>query len=543
MPGIYPIFAMRLIVVERLGLYARVEDLCLVSRSTHLRTTGEIGSSVKLVQNTSLANGGRSVDFQEVQTIREQFNAGQWPQFLEAVTITGLRGWTGQSVDLKFPVVAVVGENGSGKSTLLKTCACAYDNESAESKRFYPSTFFVETHWDSIHGVEISFRIKRGPNVNVFQIAKPTKRWRTPENGPKRNIYLLDISRTLPLDASVGYAKIARSAASEIASAEINDEFRKRLSHVLGRDYKKARFVTSNVDSKRQVGLLEREWGELSQFHQGAGEDATMDLFRSLQQIPQYSLLIIDEVEASLHPRAQRRLVRFLLWLSRQKRLQIVLSTHSPYVLEELPQEARVMLLPGPQGLNVVYGVSPEFAMSRMDDEIHPDSHVFVEDREAQIWLREILASSEDSADILHHIVISAVGPSNVVSLLGSLGQSGKLPYKSISIVDGDHPSDDCIALPGTAAPERVVFSELKAAGWPHLAERFGIGAGTLLTHLEDAMLDPDHHKWTKLVGDRVVKSSTSVWEVLANEWCRTCLTDEDRNRIASALRTAITST
>jgi len=50
------------------------------------------------------------------------------------------------------------------------------------------------------------------------------------------------------LDASVGYAKIARSAASEIASAEIEDEYRKRLSHVLGRDYKRARFVTSDVD-------------------------------------------------------------------------------------------------------------------------------------------------------------------------------------------------------------------------------------------------------------------------------------------------------
>jgi hypothetical protein len=342
------------------------------------------------------------------------------------------------------------------------------------------------------------------------------------------------------LDASVGYAKIARSAASEIASAEIEDEYRKRLSHVLGRDYKRARFVTSDVDSKRPVGLLEREWGELSQFHQGAGEDATLDLFRTLQGIPQYSLLIIDEVEASLHPRAQRRLVRFLLWLSRQKRLQIIISTHSPYVLEELPQQARIMLLPGPQGLNVVYGVSPEFAMSRMDDEMHPDLHVFVEDREAQIWLREILASSPNTGELLHHIDISAVGPSNVVSLLGDLGVGGKLPYKSVAVVDGDHPSDNCILLPGTIAPERVVFDDLRATSWLHLPERFGIGAGTLLTYLEDAMLNPDHHEWTKAVGDKVLKSSTSVWEILANEWCRTCLNPQERDRIADALRAGI---
>jgi hypothetical protein len=47
----------------------------------------------------------------------------------------------------------------------------------------------------------------------------------------------------------------------QIESADIDDNFRSRLSHVLSRDYKKARFATSDVDAKRQVGLLEREWG------------------------------------------------------------------------------------------------------------------------------------------------------------------------------------------------------------------------------------------------------------------------------------------
>jgi predicted ATPase len=479
------------------------------------------------------------MDYQEIGTIREQFQAGQWPQFLQMVAINGLRGWSGQSVEFNFPVIAIVGENGSGKSTLLKTCACVYD-AAGQEKRFYPSAFFVETHWDSIHGVAIDFRVKRGPNVDSYRITKPTQRWRVPENAPKRNVYLLDISRTVPLDASAGYAKIARSAAAEIESKEINDEFRARLSFVLGRDYKKARFATSDVDSKRLVGLLEREWGELSQFHQGAGEDTTLDLFRTLQGIPQNSLLIIDEVEASLHPRAQRRLIRFLLWLSRQRRIQIIVSTHSPYVLEELPQEARILLLPGPQGLNVVYGASPEFAMSRMDDELHPDAHVFVEDREAQIWLREILASSQETAELLRRIDISPVGPSNVVGLLGTLGESGKLPYRSIAVVDGDHPMPGCVILPGMLAPERLVFAGLRERNWPNLDGRFGIGAGTLFTQLEDATLDPDHHNWNARVGDQVSKSSTSVWEVLCNEWCKCCVDPVDRKRIADAISAVI---
>jgi predicted ATPase len=474
----------------------------------------------------------------EVETIRSQYQAGLWPQFLQMLQIDGLRGWSGQSVEFNFPVIAIVGENGSGKSTLLKVAACVYDSKDKD-KRFYPSAFFVETHWDKIQRVRIDYRVKRGPNVESFRITKPTKRWRVPENAPKRDVFLLDIARTLPLDASVGYAKIARMAAAEIESAEINDVFRDRLSHVLGRNYSKARFATSDVDKKRQIGLLEREWGELSQFHQGAGEDATLDLFRTLQGVPDNSLLLIDEVEASLHPRAQRRLVRFLLWLARQRRIQVVLSTHSPYVLQELPQEARILLLPGPQGLSVVYGVSAEFAMSRLDDDVHPEVHLFVEDRESALLLREILASSEETGELLHKVAIKPVGPSNVVAMLGALGKAGKLPYRSAAIVDGDHNDTNCLSLPGTLAPERMVYSDLKEKNWPNVPQRFGIGAGTLLTVLEDAMLEPDHHKWNAIVGDQILKSSASVWEVLANEWCRSCLDPAARKGLAEAIEAA----
>lgn len=479
------------------------------------------------------------MDHSEINTIRGQHQSGLWPQFLQMVQIAGLRGWRGQAVEFGFPVVAVVGENGSGKSTLMKIAACVYDNKDKD-KRFYPSAFFVETHWDKIQGVRIDYRVKRGSNVETFRITKPSQRWRVPDNAPRREVFLLDISRTLPLDASAGYAKIARSAAAEVESADIEESFRQRLSHVLGRDYSKARFATSDVDKKRAVGLLGREWGEISQFHQGAGEDATLDLFRTLQGVPDHSLLLIDEVEASLHPRAQRRLVRFLLWLARQRRIQVILSTHSPYVLQELPQEARILLLPGPQGLSVVYGVSAEFAMSRLDDEVHPEAHVFVEDREAEILVREILASDQTTAGLLQRVAISSVGPANVVMILGTLGKQGRLPYRSLAIVDGDHKDGTCFSLPGEVAPERLVYAELKAKDWPNLAQRFGIGAGTLFSAFEDAMLEPDHHKWNAKVGDQILKSSISVWEVLANEWCRSCLDPAVRRDLAAAVLAAV---
>lgn len=260
-----------------------------------------------------------------------------------------------------------------------------------------------------------------------------------------------------------------------------------------------------------------------------------------LQNIPDNSLLIIDEVEASLHPKAQRRLVRFLLWLCRQRRIQIILSTHSPYILEELPEEARILLLPGKTATNVVYGASADFALSRIDEIPRPELFAFTEDRESTVLLREILASTTDGADLLPRIAIIPVGPANVVKIMGQLGANGALPYRAVGVLDGDKDASvGCIRLPGGRAPERLVMEGLKSASWPELPARFGIGAGSLLTHLDDAVLEPDHHKWTELVGDRVVKSKMSVWEILSNQWVKSCLNPDDTRAIINEIQAAI---
>lgn len=472
----------------------------------------------------------------EIQRIKDQFAGGLWPQFLESVEIGGLRGWTGQSVNFRFPVVAIVGENGAGKSTVLKVAASAYDPK--QGKGYYPSDFFPGTHWDTISGVDLGFRIRRGDDTRTFSIRKPSKRWSFPEIRYSRDIFWFDVSRTLPLDASAGYARVAKLAAGETATEPLSEHFLSHLSNILGRDYLNARFAAPDINKDRPVGVVEREFGEISQFHQGAGEDTTLDLIHAIQNVPENSLIIVDEVEASLHPKAQRRLVRVLLHLSRQKRLQVILSTHSPFVLEELPPEARVLIVPSSDGPNIVYGASADFSLSRIDDAIHPELYVYVEDKTAEILVREILASHPDGGDLLARIHISSVGPANVVRMMGDLAAGDKLPHKSVSVLDGDmEDAPGCVRLPGDDAPERVVFGGLRADGWTNLDGRFGIGAGALFEYLEDAMRNENHHDWPSLVGDRIRKSASSVWEIMATEWARQSLPEEERDLIVETIR------
>ncbi|MMZ69470.1 hypothetical protein D1872_323170 [compost metagenome] len=68
------------------------------------------------------------------------------------------------------------------------------------------------------------------------------------------------------------------------------------------------------------------------------------------------------------------------------------------------------------------------------------------------------------------------------------------------------------------------------------MPERFGVGAGSLFTILEDTMLEPDHHEWARIAGDKLRLSSNSVWEIMVKEWVRVCLSKDEKEGVTSRI-------
>lgn len=56
-----------------------------------------------------------------------------------------------------------------------------------------------------------------------------------------------------------------------------------------------------------------------------------------LQQKQPPRLLLMDDIDRGLPPQAQRTLIRQVKELASPKGVQIIVSTHSPYVLDEVP--------------------------------------------------------------------------------------------------------------------------------------------------------------------------------------------------------------
>jgi len=252
--------------------------------------------------------------------------------------------------------------------------------------------------------------------------------------------------------------RLAKRNLHETSSKVYTPDVLQRLSQIIGKSYTLAKQAKTNADQNRSIPVLGINEEEYSGFHQGAGESTITELLGL--EIPQYSLILIDEIETSLHPSAQRRLIRDLATVSRIKKVQFIVTTHSPYILDELPNYARIQIINDSGERRIVLGISSEFALSYMDDVLHPEMDIYVEDDVAKILIEEIIAAID--LPILKRVQIISFGSAQVGKALGLMNVQKRFPRPTLVILDGDQEqSEGCILLPGTDAPERQIYYDL----------------------------------------------------------------------------------
>lgn len=450
-------------------------------------------------------------------------NETAWPKRLEWIEINGLRGWSGQRIEFQFPIVAISGENGSGKSSIIQSAAAVYRGPERNPGK-YASDFFPNTAWDTIENASIKFSVREGDKRIESSIRKPTERWKGNTDRPIRPVEYFDLSRVLPVSGRVGYAKIAKSKHKEVSATMFDQDRLDRLSHILGHKYASAKMALSDVDAGRPVPVLQRKSSGYSGYHQGQGETTITELIQA--DLPKYGLILIDEIESSLHPRAQRRLIRDLADVSRERELQIILTTHSPFILEELPENARMQIFFNNDDRKVMTGVSAQFAMSKMDDAPHPDCEVYVEDETSKTLLQEIL--SQRSPDLLSRVQLITFGAASVGYQLGRMVSERRFPRACAVFLDGDcKEGAGCHILPGLDAPERAVFGDLRKGEWRDVWTRVKRTASDVAAACEGAMNLQDHHDWIEYSAKQLALGPNVLWHAMCGEWAERHLTEQ----------------
>jgi len=474
----------------------------------------------------------------EVRKLMNKWQSGgNFLKRLEWISVRQIRGWGGQRLDLMFPFIAIVGENGSGKSSILQAIASIYQSPDAKrQKSYYASDFFPDTTWETVENASIDFSVREGYRSTIGSVRKLTTRWRGNPQRPVRHVFYIDLGRTQPYATQIGFSRLAKPQ-KETLREDFAVERLGRLSSIIGRNYEAARYSLTDADAHRWMPVVTTPSAEYSGFHQGAGEITIAELLR--YDFPKNSVILIDELETSLHPRSQRRLVRDLADQCREKELQIIVTTHSPYVLKELPTEARVYVMRTPQGREFVTGVSPDFALTKMDEEAHPELDVYVEDDNARIMFEEIVAAHRLPS--LSQCEIIPYGAASVGKALGLMVEQERFPRKSLVFLDGDQESSPgCLLLPGDDAPERVVLDALRMRGFQGVAEKINRSHGVFVDAAESAMTATNHRDWIRLIADRIIIGGHELWRAMCIVWAAECLDHFQASRIVDAVDEAI---
>ena len=135
----------------------------------------------------------------------------------------------------------------------------------------------------------------------------------------------------------------------------------------------------------------------------------------------------------------------------------------------------------------MLYEVSSNFAMNRMNDANHPELFIFTEDTEAGVLVMEMLRHHGTD---LTKIKFLDVGPADVVRTLGNLSAQNRLPFCAVCIQDGDQQDvPGCIRVPGNLAPERQVYGDILNNGVVQLATRLELPEHAV----GDALTEPWH--------------------------------------------------
>lgn len=129
-----------------------------------------------------------------------------------------------------------------------------------------------------------------------------------------------------------------------------------------------------------------------SEKHFSLGELCVLKLLRLLKEVSDNSMIIVDELEMALHPRAQVNLLRYLEAQAATKSLTIIFSTHSVTLLKSIDRRRIIYLEKQDDGeTKTIVGCFPTYAIGNIasEEETLPDIMLYVED----LFARDMLTA------------------------------------------------------------------------------------------------------------------------------------------------------
>ena len=434
----------------------------------------------------------------------------EWDSYLEEVRIQRLRGIKNLRVPFTYPVTVLAGPNGCGKSTVLFACATAYSDPDRNPRDLSPSALFpnftdrlqgqlsdqvdrTELAFSYLHdGERLSMAWRRGKSWNRSYMG------RKGGQQPQRSVYLRTLANLTNPSEVRGVLQIMRKQYKSNRLAPSSLVFAHRI---LRQRYNDISVISTQA---RDILFAESDAPSAtgySEFHMSSGERTILRISKDVATL-RNALILIDEVDTGLHPYTQQQVMLELQRIALRQKMQIIVASHSPVVLDSVPPEGRkfldrddatndVALVPAYRDVfqKSLYGQSRE------------KLSILCEDAVAEGFIRGVLDVLQPRLGLRHDdfVVGRNTGSAEFPTHVRMLGKFGKLS-DFVFVLDGDARSvgpkvqqaakahDELVEplfLPGKKSPESWIWKRLKKDG-----KRFAKLLGQPAAELKRRMLE-----------------------------------------------------
>jgi hypothetical protein len=425
------------------------------------------------------------------------------------------------NIDIKLGkfITAITGLNATGKSTilgLLGHCGelrkpkpllqVAFKAELSEILKFsekHDSTIrdlatlkFEDVPTIALGGFpkELQYRstLQKYRDGRRYRILpKSTQQWHKSGKIPWPTLYL-GLGRLYPIGESI-------KVAEERLKGKISDQEKEfilvHIKSILSMQEVPEDFSTASIsetNKKKAIGVNTKTYDYLSN---SAGQDNLGQILMavlSFRKLKDYlgsqwygGLLVVDELDAALHPLAQNKLVDFLYKQAEEIGMQIVFTTHSLGLLDYISRKTDHN---DPEGINYCelvclsnangpVEIIPNPSFDRIYGQLMADYSkssgrkipVFSEDEQSRYFLDKLLQKYSSRITLLN----ASFGCTNLMKMLSEDVTNFS---KYIYVIDGDVDEtiiDNCrkkvsprkltciVKLPGGKSPERVIWDYL----------------------------------------------------------------------------------
>lgn len=439
--------------------------------------------------------------------------------------VRGFRCHTDTIVQIESPITAFSGLNGTGKSTLIQLAATAYKDPDA-SQSFTIRDFMVRSALDQhpySPGASVRFDYwtdRRRTKPATLSRNIHDNRWNGYRYRPTGKVFFAGIGLYLPKvesrDFLVRYARSFRV----LDAANVSSELKDWTCRILGHSYDAV--VTNEVGHSAsfpgtKVISVVRHGHSYSETHMGFGEGRAQFMIHALEALPDKSLVLLEEPETSLHPGAQHEFGKYLVDASIRKGHQILLTTHSEYLLRSLHSASRIYLHLDAGNLRQIQGLTASQATSLMTDGRDKALNILVEDDCAKAIVTEMVRRYD--VDFLRTIGVSSAGDYNSIrTTMRCLQESG---IQVAAVLDGDQnatPRHNIFTLPGSQAPEKELFLNPNVTA--HILEKYDIIWADY--HAGRGLQNVDHHEWLRGLAVHISLDEQSLTRELARAYAET---------------------